>query len=84
MTLPTPFQDDAESAAIGHMTIENGRDRIVLYGNLEITRDKAGLTLARQIADFLTRIVGILSADPNLPEKILPPDKPKTVPNPFA
>jgi hypothetical protein len=83
MTLPTPFADDSQSASIDTLTIENGRDRIAIYGNLDITRDKAGLTIARQLADYLAKIVGVLQADPKLPDKLRPPDAPKLVRNPF-
>ncbi len=39
MTL-TPFADDAASVSIGKLTIENGTDRVALYGSLDITRDQ--------------------------------------------
>ena len=83
MTLPTPFADDSQSASIDTLTVENGRDRIAIYGNLDITRDKAGLTIAKKLADYLAKIVSILQADPKLPGKLQPPEAPKLVPNPF-
>jgi hypothetical protein len=83
MTLPTPFADDSQSASIDTLTIENGRDRIAIYGNLDITRDKAGLTIAKKLADYLAKIVSILQADPKLPDKLQPPEAPRLVSNPF-
>lgn len=43
MTKLTPFADDAASIPIGELTVENGTDRIALYGSLDLTRDKQGL-----------------------------------------
>jgi hypothetical protein len=83
MRLPNPFADDSHSASIDTLIFENGRDRIAIYGNLDITRDKAGLTIARQLADYLAKIVGVLQADPQLPDKLQPPEAPRLVPNPF-
>jgi hypothetical protein len=83
MTLPTPFADDSHSASIDTLIFENGRDRIAVYGSLDITRDKAGLMIAGQLADYLAKIVGVLQADPKLPDKLQPPEAPRLVPNPF-
>ena len=38
-----PFADDSAASAIGGLTVENGRDRVALYGSLDLTRDRAGL-----------------------------------------
>ena len=46
MTKLTPFADDAASMSIGGLTIENGTDRVVIYGSLDLTRDKQGLAHA--------------------------------------
>ena len=52
MTL-TPFADDAASVSIGKLTIENGTDRVALYGSLDITRDQQGLVHARALLAIL-------------------------------
>jgi len=67
MAIIKPFGDDSGSVGIGGLTIENGLDRVVLYGGLEITRDRAGLGLARELAELLNAAVAVLSADPSLP-----------------
>ena len=77
-----PFADDSGSSSIGSLVIENGRDKIALYGNLDITRDKAGLELARELLALVTKVTDALRADPNLPDQ-LPPAKRETVRNPF-
>jgi hypothetical protein len=84
MTTFTPFADDAASAAIGQLTIENGTERLALYGSLDITRDKVGLRHAQALKAIIDHAVQALAADPALPERQPPVDKPKTVRNPFA
>ena len=84
MTLPRPFADDTASASVGGLTVENGTERIALYGSLEITRDVAGLKLAGELARFLDLAIAVLAADKALPEHVPPPAKPTTVRNPFT
>ncbi len=84
MTKLTPFADDAGSVSIGGMTVENGTERVALYGSLDITRDKAGLVHARVLKEILDQTVQALEGDPQLAEKIAPPVKPKSVRNPFT
>ena len=81
---PEPFADDTASASIGGLTVENGTDRIALYGNLDITRDTAGLKLAGELARFLDQAIATMAADKALPEHVAPPAKPTTVRNPFT
>ncbi len=77
-----PYANDADSAAIDGLTIENGTDRINLYGNLTLTRDRAGLAHARQLHALLQGVLQVLEAE-QLPEHIQ--DRPtNTVDNPFA
>ena len=83
MALPKPFADDSASGAIGGLTIENGRDRIALYGSLDITRDRAGLALARELARFLDMTIATLAADASLPEQAPAPAPSSLVRNPF-
>ena len=83
MTALKPFADDAASLQLGGLTVENGTLRIALYGNLEITRDKAGLSLARQMRALLDQVVATLETG-SLPDRVPPPVKPTTVKNPFS
>ena len=78
-----PFADDAASLQFGGLTVENGTLSIALYGNLRITRDKVGLSLARQMKVLLDQIVDGLETD-SLPDRIPAPVKPTTVKNPFS
>jgi hypothetical protein len=83
MTKLVPFADDAVSVAIDQLTIENGTQRIALYGSLDITRDQAGLQRAQALKAILDQAVQVLASDPALPKRVPPPDKPTAVRNPF-
>ena len=85
MAAPTfsPYADDAASLSVAGLTVENGRDRVALYGQLDLTRDKAGLRLARELKAVLDAVVRQLEAAPDLPEQVPAPEKPRTVKNPF-
>ena len=79
----TPFANDSAAIEVGDLKLENGRDRIACYGSLDLTRDKAGLALARQLHAVLGAVVQALEADTGLPDTIPPPKKRGTVKNPF-
>jgi len=86
MTDFVPFADDTASLTVAGLTAENGRDRIALYGEGEITRDKAGLAQALALQALLGEVVKALSGDPALPQRA---PAAKTVPtkavrNPFG
>lgn len=83
MKTMTPFANEADSMQIGELTLENGTDRIAMYGNLDLTRDKDGLKNARLLKTLLDQIVTTLASDKNLPDKVAPPKKPEQVKNPF-
>jgi len=77
-----PFKNEADSVEIGDLTIENRVDRVSIFGSIDITKDKIGLSAARQLKSVLDAVLAELqSAD--LPEKI-EIKAPETVPNPFA
>ena len=86
MAAPTfsPYADDAASLSIGELTLENGRNRVALYGQLDLTRDKAGLKLARELKAVLDAVVHQLEAAHDLPEQVPAPEPTKTVKNPFG
>lgn len=84
MSKMTPFADDAASISIGELTVENGTDRIALYGSLDLTRDKQGLAHARALKALLDQAVQLLEGDKSLPDAVPPPVAAKTVANPFG
>ena len=79
-----PFADDAASVSIADLTIENGAERIALYGSLDITRDKAGLAKARALKALLDRTVQHLEAEKDLPDAVPALMPAKSVANPFG
>ena len=79
-----PFADDAGSVSIGSLTIENGTDRVTIYGSLDLTRDKQGLAHAEALKALLDQAVQHLQADKGLVDALPAPSAPKKVPNPFA
>ncbi len=78
-----PFANESDVIRIGGLEIENRIDRITLTGDLVLSRDRAGLALARELHALLGRAIGTMESDPALPERIeiLPA---RSVPNPFA
>jgi hypothetical protein len=78
-----PFANESDSLGLGDLTIENRADRVSIYGNIDLTRDKQGLQYARTLKAFLDQVVATLEGDKKLPDKIAPPDKPDEVENPF-
>lgn len=77
-----PFEQGTESHAIHDLTIENDLDRINLYGNLQLTKDQAGLAAAKALQQYLQAIVETLEQQTDLPEKIQIDDGDE-VENPF-
>lgn len=78
-----PFANETDSISIGDLTVENRLDQIELYGNLALTKDKAGLKLARELKALVDATVTALESDQNLPDQ-LPPPQTDSVKNPFA
>lgn len=81
MTDFKPYANESEEQEIGNLKIENRLDRVSLYGDLDITRDQAGLASARDLKVLIDGIVGALEGE-KLPEK-LPAAVVKKVKNPF-
>lgn len=77
-----PYANDSQSQQIGKLTLENQQDRVVLYGQLELTRDQLGLSQARELLAVLQAVVQTLEAAEALPEQ-LPAAMIDVVDNPF-
>jgi hypothetical protein len=77
-----PFKNESESLQIGDLTVENRLDRVSIYGSIDITLDKEGLALARQLKEVLDLALAALEKE-ELPERIAPATV-ETVENPFA
>ncbi|WP_119681510.1 hypothetical protein [Indioceanicola profundi] len=83
--LKAPFQNCTESAELAGLTLENGTDRIAIYGNADITRDKAGLAKILALQAAIQAIAVCLEAEKDrLPDHVDGPDEPTGVKNPFV
>lgn len=76
------FENDTESHAIQDLTLENGLDRINVYGNLQIAKDQQGLAAAKVLQAALNDIVQHLEQCKDLPEH-LQLDDGQEIENPF-
>ncbi|SDC17677.1 hypothetical protein [Acinetobacter boissieri] len=76
-----PFETD-ESSAIYDLTLENGEDRVNIYGNLQVSKDQDGLKTAKALQSFVNSLVTALEETKDLPEKVKIQDK-QEVENPF-
>ncbi|MEZ2903916.1 hypothetical protein ACBQ24_14500 [Acinetobacter terrestris] len=77
-----PFENGIESHAIHDLTLENQEDCVSIYGNLQLTKDQAGLQAAKALQAFLNEVVSALENETNLPEKIDRQDE-QEIENPF-
>ncbi|CAM3319182.1 hypothetical protein [Polaromonas hydrogenivorans] len=78
-----PYANEADVLRIGELEIENRVDRVALTGDVVLTKDKAGLALARELQVLVNDVVKALEADKQLPE-VVKVKAARTVKNPFA
>lgn len=77
----SPFKNESECLQIGSLTVENRVDRVSIFGSIDITRDKEGLAVARELKSVLDLTLAELESA-ELPDKVtLKPAK--IVKNPF-
>ena len=75
------FKNESDCLQIGSLTVENRVDRVSIFGSIDITRDKEGLAVARELKSVLDLTLAELESA-ELPDKVtLKPAK--TVKNPF-
>ena len=65
-----PYENTTESHAIHDLTLENAEDCVSLYGNLQLTKDQAGLQAAKALQAVLNEVVKALESAPDLPEAV--------------
>ena len=78
-----PYANEADVLRIGELEIENRVDRVTLTGDVVLTRDQAGLVLAKELQVIVDGVVKALSADKQLPD-VVEVKQARTVRNPFA
>ncbi len=76
-----PYANESDVLDIGGLTIENRVDRISISGDIDLTLDKPGLALAKQLQTLLADVVAQLEKQA-LPDQ-LPPPEVTSVANPF-
>ena len=78
-----PYANESDVLRIGDLEIENRVDRVILTGDVVLTRDKAGLALAKDLLTLMRNVVKALEDDKQLPD-VVKLKEAKTVKNPFA
>lgn len=78
-----PYANESDVLRIGGLEIENRIDRVSMTGDVVITKDKAGLALAKELQSLVGDIVKALAADKQLPVTV-ELKATETVKNPFA
>ncbi len=64
-----PFKNEADCLQICELTIENRVDRVSIFGSIDITLDKEGLTVARELKAIIDSTLAELEKV-GLPAKI--------------
>ncbi len=81
-----PYANESEVIQIEGLTIENRMDRISIYGEIDITRDKQGFKAVKELKTVIDATVKALEAGQvkgELPDAITL-GKTVSVDNPFA
>lgn len=76
-----PYANESDVLEIAGLSIENRIDRISISGDIDLTLDKPGLALAKQLQKLLADVVAQLEKQ-DLPDA-LPPPVVTSVANPF-
>jgi len=77
-----PFTDDSASLSLGDLTVENGTNKVAIYGSLDLTKDKEGLKQARALKALVDAVVKALSQEQSLPDKMEADEPTQQVKNP--
>lgn len=66
----SPFQNESEVVTLGNtLTIENRLDRVQIYGQIDLTKDKEGYQYALDLKRQIDSIINVLETE-DLPDKV--------------
>lgn len=57
-----PYENDHQSLQIGELVFENQTDRVIAYGDIEITKNEQGLSEALKLQQLFNLIVSELQS----------------------
>lgn len=77
-----PFKNESDCLQLGDLTIENRIDRVSIFGSIDITLDKEGLAVAKELKAIIDSTIAEMERT-DLPDKIAIRSA-ETVDNPFA
>ena len=83
-----PFANDHQSMQIGQLIIENQQDKIIIYGDLDLTLDKIGREQARQLHEVTSKIIQVFDkkvdrVDDDMIKEVKIVENKENVDNPF-
>ena len=58
-----PFANDHQSMQIGELIIENQTDKIIIYGDIDLTLDATGYKQAQQLHELTSKILQAFEND---------------------
>ena len=58
-----PFANDHQSMQIGELIIENQTDKIIIYGDIDLTLDATGYKQAQQLHELTSKILQAVEND---------------------
>ena len=83
-----PFANDHQSMQIGQLIIENQQDKIIIYGDLDLTLDTIGRQQARQLHELTSKIIQVFDkkvdrVDDDMIKEVKIVENKENVDNPF-
>lgn len=52
-----PFANNHQSMQVGGLVIENQKDKVIIYGDIDLTLDASGYEQAQQLQTLMSRIM---------------------------
>ena len=77
----SPYKNESDCIQLGNLTIENRVDRVSIFGSIDLTKDKDGLSMTRELKNIIDQTLAELEKS-ELPDRIVV-NPAETVENPF-